>query len=277
MADHDQADLDPVLADAYRADQAVVASVTGSLGDLREQILTAALKAATSTTADPPPASATPLAATSRLRTFGALAAVAVIAATLGYAIGRRDGAASGSRSIDARTGPALPAGAPPSAPTTAAGDSPPATTSTSPIDAALIDPAPTDADPGDAGPAIDTGPRSDGPAIRNPEAPAAPRRRSRPAAIGTEMNEPLLIDQARAALRRRLVDEAAVALERHQREFADGQLVEEREALLIEVDILKGRVDDASARIERYRQRFPSGLLRDYVESLAPARPAPP
>jgi len=98
------------------------------------------------------------------------------------------------------------------------------------------------------------------------PPPPKAPPRRA-----SGEMNEPLLIDQARAALRRKLVDEALRALERHEREFPDGQLVEEREVLFIEAEILKGQLPAARARIERYRARFPDGLLRDYVDSLRP------
>jgi outer membrane protein assembly factor BamD (BamD/ComL family) len=104
--------------------------------------------------------------------------------------------------------------------------------------------------------------------------APPAPAPRHRPSA---DLNEPLLVDQARAALRRKLPDEAILALERHQREFPDGQLVEEREVLFIEAELMKGETAAAQARIARYLARFPHGLLRGYVESLAPAAPPLP
>jgi outer membrane protein assembly factor BamD (BamD/ComL family) len=96
-------------------------------------------------------------------------------------------------------------------------------------------------------------------------------------------MNEPLLIDQARVALRRGLVDEAFLALERHEREFPDGQLVEEREVLFIEAELQKGRLDAARARVARYHRRFPHGLFAAHVDrlvapvpDLAPTPPPP-
>jgi hypothetical protein len=87
-------------------------------------------------------------------------------------------------------------------------------------------------------------------------------------------MNEPLLIDRARVALRRRLLDDAALALERHGRDFPDGQLVEEREVLLIEVAVVRGDTDAARARIAAYRARFPDGFLRTTVDALDPGTP---
>jgi outer membrane protein assembly factor BamD (BamD/ComL family) len=90
-------------------------------------------------------------------------------------------------------------------------------------------------------------------------------------------MNEPLLIDRARAALRRRLLDEATLALDRHAREFPAGQLVEEREVLRIEVAVVRGDLDAARALAAAYRARFPDGFLRGTVDALDPDRPARP
>jgi len=100
--------------------------------------------------------------------------------------------------------------------------------------------------------------------------APAPVQLKVQPRLAGPELNEPLLIDQARAALRRRLVDEAIAALRRHEQLYPEGQLVEEREVLFIEAELLRGERAAARARIERYRQRFPDGLLRQHVETLA-------
>jgi hypothetical protein len=114
------------------------------------------------------------------------------------------------------------------------------------------------------------------------PPAPPAPSVSPAPPTLPprhhatADMNEPLLVDQARAALRRKLPDEAIAALERHEREFPAGQLIEEREVLFIEAELMKGQTDAARARIARYLARFPHGLLRAYVESLAAPAPLP-
>jgi hypothetical protein len=102
-------------------------------------------------------------------------------------------------------------------------------------------------------------------PADAAPSVPAKPRRTS------GELNEPLLIDQARAALRRKLIDEALAALAQHEARYPDGQLVEEREVLRIEAALLGGDLAAARARIQAYRRRFPDGFLREHVEALVP------
>lgn len=80
---------------------------------------------------------------------------------------------------------------------------------------------------------------------------------------------EPLLIDQARAALRRGLPADALDALERHRAQYPDGQLREERDVLLIEVALAQARLGDANELIARYQQQYPHGGLRHRVDEL--------
>jgi hypothetical protein len=123
-------------------------------------------------------------------------------------------------------------------------------------LDAGVLDAAPVVPD---AAPVVPDA----APAVVPDAAPARPRRVSR------ELDEPLLIDQARTALRRRLVDEALAALAQHERRFPAGQLVEEREVLYIEAELLRGDRAAADERIARYLARFPLGFFRRHVESL--------
>lgn len=123
----------------------------------------------------------------------------------------------------------------------------------TRPVDAGM----PPDA-PGDAPPPLDApSPRPD--AAR---APAA----SPP---GTDSGEALLLDQARAALRRHLPAEALTALQRHQHAFPRGQLREDRDVLLIEVALAQDRRADANELIAAYFDRYPHGSLRSRAVAL--------
>jgi hypothetical protein len=96
-----------------------------------------------------------------------------------------------------------------------------------------------------------------------------APPPRPKPTAIGKDNAEALLLDQARAALRRHLPADAQVALEHHQRAFPTGQLREERDVLLVEVALAQDRRADANELIAAYLDRYPHGSLRGHVEEL--------
>jgi hypothetical protein len=87
-----------------------------------------------------------------------------------------------------------------------------------------------------------------------SPEAPAPSAR-----GLGAERS---LLDVARAALARGEAAEALAAVDRHSREYPDGVLVEEREALAIKALVALGRRDEARARAKRFEQRFPNGLM---------------
>lgn len=80
--------------------------------------------------------------------------------------------------------------------------------------------------------------------------------------------DENALITRAQSALARGRAGEALEALSEHQRRFAGGQFVEEREAMSIQALVRLGRMDAARARAERFRARFPASMLRRAVEA---------
>lgn len=73
---------------------------------------------------------------------------------------------------------------------------------------------------------------------------------------------ERALLEVARAALAKGDTTHALEALERHQREHAQGRLREEREALFIEGLRAAGRDQEAEARREKFLREFPESLL---------------
>ena len=69
------------------------------------------------------------------------------------------------------------------------------------------------------------------------------------------------LLDVARSAMARGEAAEALAAVDRHGRDYRDGALVEEREALGIKALLALGRRDEARARAARFEKRFPDSL----------------
>jgi len=82
------------------------------------------------------------------------------------------------------------------------------------------------------------------------------------------------LLDVARSALARGEPTEALVATTRHAREYPDGTLVEEREAIAIKALVALGRRDEARTRLHGLEQRFPNGLT---VRAVKAAVEGPP
>jgi hypothetical protein len=72
---------------------------------------------------------------------------------------------------------------------------------------------------------------------------------------------ERALLDVARSALARGEAGEAIAATERHAREYPDGSLVEEREAIAVKALVALGRMGEARRRAHALEQRFPNGL----------------
>jgi len=102
------------------------------------------------------------------------------------------------------------------------------------------------------------------------PDAPkAAPAASTTPAhAASTEAlssrglaAERALLDIARSALARGEAGEALAATSRHAREYPDGALVEEREAIAVKALVALGRKEEARTRVQALEQRFPTGL----------------
>ena len=117
-----------------------------------------------------------------------------------------------------------------------------------------------------DAMPNVDAAPV---PVPRVAHAPVVPTA-APPAEGSGATTESLLIDRARVALRRGLLDDALTTLMRHAREFPDGALAEERDVLLIEGYLQRGDLAIVRRRIDAYRSAYPSGLLRNRVDTAA-------
>ncbi len=89
-------------------------------------------------------------------------------------------------------------------------------------------------------------------------EAPAKP-------ASGRDVSlsaERALLEVARAAMAKGDLPATFTALEKHQHDFANGRLAEEREALFIQALHAAGREAEAASRTERFNKQFPDSLL---------------
>lgn len=110
-------------------------------------------------------------------------------------------------------------------------------------------------------------------PAVISAPAVAAPPRfenRAPPAVSARGLAaERGLLDVARVALARGDATEALTAVERHRREYPEGVLVEEREALAVKALVALGRRDEARARAEQFERRFPNGLMLPAVKGV--------
>lgn len=162
------------------------------------------------------------------------------------------------------------PAPAPAPTPSPPASAVPPAVVA--PPAAASVTPAPDAAPPADA-PRTPRAPRT-GPAPAPQPAPDAATPTPPPSA-DDDNREPLLIDRARSALRRGLVDEALATLMRHERVHPRGTLAEERDVLVIEAYLAQGARELARRRIERYHRDHPDGFLKARVQALQAPRGA--
>lgn len=73
---------------------------------------------------------------------------------------------------------------------------------------------------------------------------------------------ERALLEVARAAMAKGDLPATFTALEKHQHDFANGRLAEEREALFIQALHAAGREAEAATRTERFNKQFPDSLL---------------
>jgi MFS-type transporter involved in bile tolerance (Atg22 family) len=83
------------------------------------------------------------------------------------------------------------------------------------------------------------------------------------PTTVGTVFFGPYLIEVARAAMAKGELTATFTALGKHERDFANGRLAEEREALFIQALHAAGREVEAAARTERFNKQFPDSLLQ--------------
>jgi hypothetical protein len=84
----------------------------------------------------------------------------------------------------------------------------------------------------------------------------------------GDVVEERRLVDGARAALARGDAAGAMTGIEEHEKRFASGVLVEEREAIAIRALVAQRRTTEAEARAARFRTRHPTSLFLPSVEA---------
>ncbi len=84
-----------------------------------------------------------------------------------------------------------------------------------------------------------------------------------------TLKEERTLLDQARSALARRDGVSALEALTEHGRKFGGGKLAEEREALLVEALVARGRFADARRNARAFEAKYPHSVFLNRVEQI--------
>jgi outer membrane protein assembly factor BamD (BamD/ComL family) len=82
------------------------------------------------------------------------------------------------------------------------------------------------------------------------------------------------LLEQARTALVKGDGDGAIASLRKHARLFADGQLAEERDALLIRALVGKGEYAQARERASRFHKQHPRSLFAGVVDQAMQSIP---
>jgi hypothetical protein len=110
--------------------------------------------------------------------------------------------------------------------------------------------------------------------AAPRPAASAARPVASPSSPMGGLAAERALLDEARAALARSAPNDALAAIARHEREFPNGTLTEEREAMAVKALAAAGRTTEARTRGARFRELFPNSVMLRSVEQSLDAIP---
>src|SRR5205807_127438 len=98
--------------------------------------------------------------------------------------------------------------------------------------------------------------------------APAAPGSAATARSRDTDLAaERAIVERARSALARGDGQGALASIAEHERRFAHGQLVEEREVLAVQSLVAAGRGQEAATRGARFRKAFPGSLLLPLVD----------
>jgi hypothetical protein len=96
---------------------------------------------------------------------------------------------------------------------------------------------------------------------VARPVAPPAPAPAPAEATVDTLGEERGLLDRARQDIVQGRLRDAGALLDRHAAQFPAGQLVEEREALVIRLLVREGREQEARSRAARFRQQHPRSI----------------
>ncbi len=86
---------------------------------------------------------------------------------------------------------------------------------------------------------------------------------------VDTLGRERVLLDLARSALSSGDPMKALAAARAHETQFPSGQLVEEREALMVQILWNAGRRDDAVRRLHAFSAQFPDSPLRPSLDAM--------
>ena len=86
---------------------------------------------------------------------------------------------------------------------------------------------------------------------------------------VDTLGRERVLLDLARSALSSGDATKALVAARSHETQFPSGQLVEEREALMVQILWNAGRRDEAVRRLHAFSGQFPDSPLRPSLDAM--------
>jgi TolA-binding protein len=98
---------------------------------------------------------------------------------------------------------------------------------------------------------------------------PGAPERTDDPLAA-----ERSLLEMARAALGRGKAESALAALRRHARQFPSGELMEEREGLLVQALVGAQKYDQAREKADQFKKRYPRSLFAPVVDQAVGSIP---
>jgi hypothetical protein len=90
-----------------------------------------------------------------------------------------------------------------------------------------------------------------------------------KPVVVDTLGRERVLLDLARSALSSGDATKALAAAQSHEAQFPSGQLVEEREALMVQILWNAGRRDDAVRRLHSFSAQFPDSPLRPSLDAM--------
>lgn len=90
-----------------------------------------------------------------------------------------------------------------------------------------------------------------------------------------TELSsERALLEVARTSLAKGDVTATLDAVRKHEKDFANGRLVEEREVLFIQALVQAGKKDEATKRAQEFRKRFPDSLMLPAVDAVLAPQP---
>lgn len=101
------------------------------------------------------------------------------------------------------------------------------------------------------------------------PKVVARPPAKKPAPLVDTLGRERVLLDLARSALASRDTSKALAAVRSHEAQFPTGQLVEEREALAVQILWVAGRQDEATRRLHVFSLQFPDSPLRPSLDAM--------